>query len=95
MVLVVAADMRPFLSIIAVAATGATFFFVIDLPASVNYNANPIAGILWPSVTMIRALLGNFDITDYTKWTSVVMFCMLNLLIVRAHTHDPISHLTS
>ena len=61
MVLVVAKDMVPFLALLGVAATGATFFFAIDLPGTVNYSSNPTAGFLWPAVTMIRALLGNFE----------------------------------
>ena len=65
MVLVIATDMVPFLSILLLAATAATFFFVIDLPGSHNYSSNPIVGIFWPAVTMIRALLGNFDIGHY------------------------------
>ena len=74
MVLVIASDIVPFLGVLAVATAAATFFFVIDLPESINYQANPIAGIMWPAVTMMSALLGNFDILDYVStWSSYVL----------------------
>jgi hypothetical protein len=37
---------------------------------------------MWPAVTMIRALLGDFDIMDYGKWTAIVTFCVVTFFVM-------------
>jgi hypothetical protein len=88
---VIAQDITPFLLILGIATIGSALFFVINQPESDAFGAeHPIGGSLWPLVTMYRAGLGDFDVSDYTTDESLAMFCvfaglvvilMLNLLI--------------
>ena len=45
---------------------GSTFFFTINIPEVAAFEIdNSVAGPFWPVLTVTRAVLGNFEITDY------------------------------
>ena len=79
---------------------GATFFFAIQLPGESAWSANNTLGPFWPLLTMIQFVVGNFEMEDYPRATSVVFFViiaffvtimMLNLLIaVMQDSYDKI-----
>eukprot|EP01052_Picozoa_sp_SAG31_P037103 SAG31_NODE_4737_length_2991_cov_1.986169_1_plen_802_part_00 len=90
MIVVVTNDIGPFVAILLLVVIGSTFFFTINLPGEAAWSPNNVFGPFWPALTMIQFVLGNFDMNDYPKSTSVVMFLcvaffvvilMLNLLI--------------
>jgi hypothetical protein len=90
MIVVVTKDIGPFVAILLLVVVGSTFFFTINLPGEAAWSANNVLGPFWPALTMIQFVLGSFEMSDYPKSTSVLMFVcvaffvvilMLNLLI--------------
>jgi WD40 repeat protein len=92
MILVITGDVAPFLGVCSIGIVGCASFFAINQPeaGSAFSNFDGIAGSFGPFLAVILALLGSFDIGDYTKKAAVAMFLffaffgiilMLNLLI--------------
>jgi hypothetical protein len=92
MILVITRDVGPFLGVCSIVIAGCTCFFAINQPeaSSAFGDFEGIAGFLGPLLTVVLAMLGSFEIGDYTKRAAVAMFLlfaffvivlMLNLLI--------------
>ena len=92
MILVITRDVGPFLGVCSIVIAGCTCFFAIDQPeaGSAFGNFDGVAGFLTPLLTVTLAMLGSYEIGDYTKRAAVAMFLffaffviilMLNLLI--------------
>jgi hypothetical protein len=92
MILVITRDVVPFLGVCSIVIAGCTCFFAINQPeaGSAFSDFDGVAGFLAPLLTVILAMLGSFEIGDYTKRAAVAMFLlfaffvivlMLNLLI--------------
>jgi hypothetical protein len=92
MILVITRDVGPFLGVCSIVIAGCTCFFAINQPeaGSAFGDFDGVAGFLSPLLTVTLAMLGSFEIGDYTKRAAVAMFLlfaffvivlMLNLLI--------------
>ena len=92
MILVITHDVGPFLGVCSIVIAGCTCFFAINQPeaGSAFGDFDGAAGFLAPLLTVVLAMLGSFEIGDYTKRAAVAMFLffaffvivlMLNLLI--------------
>ena len=92
MILVITRDVGPFLGVCSIVIAGCTCFFAINQPeaGSAFGNFDGVAGFLTPLLTVTLAMLGSYEIGDYTKRAAVAMFLffaffviilMLNLLI--------------
>ena len=92
MILVITHDVGPFLGVCSIVIAGCTCFFAINQPEadSAFGDFDGVAGFLGPLLTVVLAMLGSFEIGDYTKRAAVAMFLlfaffvivlMLNLLI--------------
>ena len=92
MILVITRDVGPFLGVCSIVIAGCTCFFAINQPeaGSAFGDFDGVAGFLAPLLTVVLAMLGSFEIGDYTKRAAVAMFLlfaffvivlMLNLLI--------------
>ena len=92
MILVITRDVGPFLGVCSIVIAGCTCFFAINQPEadSAFGDFDGVAGFLGPLLTVVLAMLGSFEIGDYTKRAAVGMFLffaffvivlMLNLLI--------------
>jgi hypothetical protein len=84
MILDVTRDVGPFLGVCTIAIAGCTCFFAINQPeaGSAFGDFDGVAGVLAPLLTVVLAMLGEFEIDNYTKKTAVAMFLLFAFFVV-------------
>eukprot|EP01051_Picozoa_sp_SAG22_P001164 SAG22_NODE_43_length_25304_cov_5.394644_16_plen_335_part_00 len=82
MLIVITVGIIPFLSVLVIAISAATLFFMINMPGSPAFTDDPRAGVLWPFFTVFRAVLGDFDIDEYTNKAAAAMFYVFSLFVM-------------
>jgi WD40 repeat protein len=88
MIVVIAWDILPFLTILLFLMVGFAIFFVINLPETGVAPANPfgynpqVLGPLWPPYTVFGMALGSVDIEDHlSSWSAITMHMFLRLFV--------------
>jgi hypothetical protein len=83
MILVITRDVGPFLGVCSIVIAGCTCFFAINQPeaGSAFGDFDGVAGFLAPLLTVVLAMLGNFEIGDYTKRAAVAMFLLFAFFV--------------
>ena len=84
MILVITHDVGPFLGVCSIVIAGCTCFFAINQPEadSAFGDFDGVAGFLGPLLTVVLAMLGSFEIGDYTKRAAVAMFLFFAFFVI-------------
>ena len=76
-------DMASFLVVICVIMLGSTFFFAVNSPSSELFGYHGVFGPLWPLMTVFELTLGQFTVSDFTTWTSVLgLFGFVFMIVI-------------